>query len=148
MPSFSEPKHTVGMFVIQMRSEQKRENSLRYSKFFSKIYTQQGWVWIITQKGTEIISHLVLASFHLLLNLLKNCFGLFCFKHQRRCFLYAHLGYFQPSKYSEIQAIQNRSFFDHPHKSSHNKIIALLPAGDRLQKMSSDTEEIMTKNGA
>lgn len=56
-------------------SKKKKENSLRYSKFFSKIYTQQGWVWIIIQKGTEIISHPVLVLFHLLLNLLKNCFA-------------------------------------------------------------------------
>lgn len=126
----------------------KKENSLRYSKFFSKIYIQQGWVWIIIQKGTEIINHPVLVLFLLLLNLLKNCFGLFCSKHQSHCFLYAHLGYFQPSKFSEIQATKNKSFFVHPHKSSHSKIIALLPAGDWLEKTSSDTEEIMMENRA
>lgn len=129
-----------------MRNEQKKENSLRYSKFFSKTYTQQGWVWIIIQKGSEIISHPVLVLFHLLLNLLENCLGLFCFKHQSYCFLYAHLGYFQ--QFSEMQAIKNKSFFVHPHKSSHNQIIALLPAGGCLEKTSSDTEEIMTKNRA
>lgn len=111
-----------------MRSERKKENCLRYSNFFSKIYTQQGWVRIIIQKGTEIISCPVLASFHFLLNLLKNCFGLFCFKHQRRCFLYAHLGYFQPSKYSEIQAIVFQNILKYkPYKTGHSLITLINP---------------------
>lgn len=83
------------------------------------------------------------------LNLWRDCFALFCFKHQSYNFQYVHfLGYTQPSEISEIQAILNQSFSVHSHKSSYNKIIALPACRWLIEKMSSDAKKIMTMNRA